>query len=182
AADGQEAVNLWEEWQPHLIFMDMRMPVLSGQEATRQIRSRLAARPGAVAPVIVALTASAFEDQRERMLACGCDAFARKPFQAEELFAILEQQAGLRFIRAAAGPAEGTRLSPAALATRLAACPAAWRADLKAAVDLGDFGRIGALVEQSGDRDPELQQALARHVYEFDLDALTGLLSGGAWP
>ena len=182
AADGQEAVNLWEEWQPHLIFMDMRMPVLSGQEATRQIRSRLAARPGAVAPVIVALTASVFEDQRERMLACGCDAFARKPFQAEELFAILEQQAGLRFIRAAAGPSEGTQLSPAALATRLAACPAAWRADLKAAVDLGDFGRIGALVEQSGDRDPELQQALARHVYEFDLDALTGLLSGGAWP
>ena len=112
AADGQQAVAVWEAWQPHIIFMDMRMPVVSGEEATRQIKARMAARPDAVRTLIVALTASAFDEDRDHFLACGCDEFARKPFQAEELFAILERRAGLRFVRAGEAPTAAVSLSP----------------------------------------------------------------------
>jgi signal transduction histidine kinase/CheY-like chemotaxis protein len=173
AADGQEAVAIWEEWQPQVIFMDMRMPVLSGEEATRQIKARMVAQPAAVRSVIVALTASAFAINRDRFLACGCDEFARKPFVAEELFAILEQRAGLRFIRAAALPVNEDRLSLGALATQLAACPDEWRTHLKDAVRLGDFDRITELVEQLGDPDVALPAALARWAYDYDLEAFT---------
>ncbi|WP_295391782.1 CHASE domain-containing protein [uncultured Thiodictyon sp.] len=175
AADGREAVALWEAWQPHAIFMDMRMPVLSGEEATRQIKARIAARPDAVRTLIVALSASAFDDQRDRFLACGCDAFARKPFRAEELFAILERRAGLRFVRAAEPP-NAPRLSLDEATMHLANAPAAWRAELQHAVDLGDFGRITALLEPLRETDAALYAALTHWAYRYDLDAFSSAL------
>ncbi|WP_295449396.1 PAS domain-containing hybrid sensor histidine kinase/response regulator [uncultured Thiodictyon sp.] len=176
AADGREAVALWEDWQPHVVFMDMRMPVMSGEEATREIRARMAVRPGAVGTIIVALTASAFNEHRDRFLSCGCDDFAGKPWRAEELFAILEHRAGLRFIRAGDTPAAAVAVSAEEMASRLIALPAEWRASLSEAVMLGDFGRIGALAAQLGDADAVLHTALAAWAYNFDLDAFVALI------
>ena len=180
AADGREAVALWESWQPQVVLMDMRMPVLSGEEATRQIKSLMAVRPAAVQTVIVALSASAFNEERDRFLACGCDDFACKPFRAEELFAILERHAGLRFVRAGGASAPGVRLSPAELRAHLAASPGRWRADLAEAVVLGDFGRITALLDQLGEADGALRAALARWAYDFDLASFAALLDANA--
>ncbi|WP_295391776.1 ABC transporter substrate binding protein [uncultured Thiodictyon sp.] len=176
AADGAAAVDLWEQWQPHVVFMDMRMPILSGEEATREIKARMAARPAAVRTLIVALTASAFNEYRDRFLACGCDAFARKPFLAEELFAILERRAGLRFIRAVEARVPAVQMSDEALAAHLATLPAAWRAGLREAVSLGDFGRIGALAAQLGERNAGLRTTLGAWAYNFDLDACAALI------
>jgi len=178
AADGRAAVALWEEWQPQVIFMDMRMPVLSGEEATRRIRTLIADRPGAVRSVIIALTASAFDGDRDRFLAAGCDEFARKPFRAEELIAILERRAGLRFRWPEGLPVARPAPSPEALVQRLAACPAEWRARLSDAVHLGDFGRIAALLEQLQDGDGSLRAVLANWAYDYDLDAFMGALAG----
>jgi len=176
AADGQEALAVWETWQPQVIFMDMRMPILSGAEATRQIKVRMAARPEGVQSVVVGLSASAFDEHRDQFLACGCDDFARKPFRAEDLFTILERRAGLHFVRAAAVPPAGTRLSTAALAARLAACPLDWQAALHQAVARGEFDRITGLAEQLGDADPALREVLSQWAYSFDADAFSTLL------
>jgi len=177
AADGQEALAVWETWQPQVIFMDMRMPILSGDEATRLIKARISARPDAVRSAIVALTANAFGENREQFLACGCDEFACKPFQAEDLFAILERHAGLRFIRGAAPSVPDRGLSLPTLAIHLAACPAGWRADLGAAVALGDFIRITALLETLKDTHRALHAALTAWAYNYDQDAFVALLS-----
>ena len=179
AADGREAVETWERWQPHVIFMDMRMPVLSGEEATRQIKKLMASRPNGVQSVVVALTASAYEENRHHFLACGCDEFARKPFRAEELFAMLERRAALRFVRAAERPVAAHLLTPEELSSRLAACPAAWRADLGAAVVLGDFGRITTLLEQIRNSDAEFYDSLTNWAYRYDLDQFSRLLERG---
>jgi CheY-like chemotaxis protein len=186
AADGREAIALWETWQPRVVFMDMRMPVLSGEEATRTIKARLTARSARhgrdarpANTLVVALTASAVDGDRTRFSACGCDAVARKPFIAEELFAILEQGAGLRFMRAAVAPAGTERLSPDAVAARLAARPEDWRAGLQAAVELGDFGRIGTLLEQVQDPDPAFQATLTHWAYNYDLEAFARALGSG---
>ena len=177
AADGREAVAIWEAWQPHVILMDMRMPVMTGEEATRQIKARMAARPDAERTLIVALTASAFNGNRDHFLACGCDEFAGKPFRAEELFAIMERRVGLRFRRAEAAPMADAPLLLDDMASRLAACPAAWRADLRKAVDLGDFERITDLLAQPGATDAALQAALTPLAYNYDLEALSALFS-----
>ncbi|MEG4962937.1 MULTISPECIES: GAF domain-containing protein [unclassified Microcoleus] len=94
ARDGQEAIAVWEDWQPHLIWMDMQMPVMDGYEATRKIK----AHPLGKQTVIVALTASAFEEERQTILRAGCDDFMRKPFEAKILFAKMEELLGLRYI------------------------------------------------------------------------------------
>ncbi|MEM6795027.1 MAG: two-component regulator propeller domain-containing protein [Acidobacteriota bacterium] len=85
AADGLEATELWANWRPHLIFMDIRMPRMDGYEATRRIRQR-EAEGGAFRTLIIALTATAFEHDRRRILAAGCDDVVTKPFQEELLF------------------------------------------------------------------------------------------------
>jgi CheY-like chemotaxis protein len=93
AEDGREAIVKWQSWQPDLIWMDMQMPNIDGREATRQIRAA-----GDNETVIVALSASAFEEDRENALAEGCDDFVRKPFRAEELSEMLAKHLGVRFI------------------------------------------------------------------------------------
>jgi len=85
AVNGQEAIELWQTWHPHLIFMDVRMPFMNGYEATRQIRAQEPFNE-TQRTKIIALTASAFEEQREEALASGCDDFIRKPFKAQEIF------------------------------------------------------------------------------------------------
>ncbi|MEG4056843.1 MULTISPECIES: GAF domain-containing protein [unclassified Microcoleus] len=94
ARDGEEAIAVWEDWQPHLIWMDMQMPVMDGYEATRKIK----AHPLGKQTVIVALTASAFEEERQTILGAGCDDFMRKPFEAKILFAKMEELLGVRYI------------------------------------------------------------------------------------
>ena len=71
----------------------------------------------------------------------------------------------------------GTRLSTAALAARLAACPLDWQAALHQAVALGEFDRITSLVEQLGDADPALREVLSQWAYNFDADAFSTLLN-----
>ena len=176
AADGGEAVTAWEEWQPHVVFMDMRMPVLSGEEATMQIKAKMAAQPDAVQSVVIALTASAYEENRNHSLACGCDGFLRKPFLAEEIFALLECLAALRFTRSAALPVSAPLLSPEELSLRLAVFSPGWRADLESAVTLGDFNRITALLEQIRDQDTAFYRQLAPWAYRYDLNQFSRLL------
>ncbi|MGQ4646898.1 response regulator [Lyngbya aestuarii] len=94
AENGQQAVELWSNYSPHLIFMDMRMPVMDGYEATRRIK----AHPQGQATVIIALTASAFEENRSTVLSAGCDDFLRKPFRQEELWEKIAQHLGVRYL------------------------------------------------------------------------------------
>lgn len=94
--DGQQALDAYEQWHPHCICMDMRMPVMDGYEATQRIRSQAQGRD----VKIIALTASAFEEDRQRMLDAGCDAVMRKPIEANKLLALIGELLDLRFQRA----------------------------------------------------------------------------------
>jgi signal transduction histidine kinase/CheY-like chemotaxis protein len=94
AANGQDAVELWRTWHPDLIFMDQRMPVMDGSEATRIIR---VAENDTHTPII-ALTASVFEHERESILLNGADEFVVKPFAEETIFDVIARHVGVRFI------------------------------------------------------------------------------------
>lgn len=96
AQNGQEAIKIWSSWQPDLIFMDIRMPVMNGYEATQYIKST----PQGNQTVIVALTASAFEEDRQLILSAGCDDFIGKPFQEEELLTLIGRHLDVQYLRA----------------------------------------------------------------------------------
>ncbi|MDX2217110.1 MAG: response regulator [Oculatellaceae cyanobacterium bins.114] len=97
ATNGQEAIALYQRWLPHLILMDMQMPVMDGYEATRAIRQWVAEthHPN---PKIVALTASVFEEQRSQILEAGCDDVVPKPFKVKTLFLTIAHHLGARYL------------------------------------------------------------------------------------
>ncbi len=102
AENGREAIDRWRNWQPDLVLMDMQMPLIDGYEATRQIRRIVASsHPDSsiaqAAPVIIAVTASAFEEERQATLNAGCDDFISKPFKKEDICAIVAQHLAVKF-------------------------------------------------------------------------------------
>gem|GEM_PF-6211798 len=99
AVHGREAVELWRQWHPHLILMDIQMPEMDGLAATREIR-RL---PDGTKTKIIALTAYAFEEDKEAVMEAGGDDFVRKPYSEELIFSILEKHLGVRFQYAEGG-------------------------------------------------------------------------------
>ncbi len=110
AENGQTAIALWKKWQPHLIFMDLHMPIVDGYEATQKIRE-LEQRPNTRYPPtsllsrpptkIVALTASVFTEQRQESLTAGCDDFISKPFRLEEVLDVLSRHLNVQYLEEA---------------------------------------------------------------------------------
>ncbi|WP_293131850.1 ATP-binding protein [Microcoleus sp. bin38.metabat.b11b12b14.051] len=96
ASNGQEAIALWDEWEPHLIWMDLRMPVMDGYEATKYIKSTTKGN----ATAIIALTASVLEEEKAIVLSAGCDDFVRKPFVERNIFDTLTKHLGVKYIYA----------------------------------------------------------------------------------
>ncbi|MFN6479402.1 PAS domain S-box protein [Nostoc sp. DedQUE07] len=105
AINGIEAIALWQTWQPHLILMDMRMPIMDGYEATKVIKTReetsiqnTKSQIPNWKTIIIALTANAFEEQREAIIKAGCDDYINKPFREEELLEKLSEYLGVQYI------------------------------------------------------------------------------------
>jgi Signal transduction histidine kinase len=90
ANDGQAASSLWQWHQFDVVFMDCVMPRMDGYEATRQLRAWETNHGRSRVPV-VALTASAMEEDEERCREAGMDSFVAKPVNLEMLRAVLEQ-------------------------------------------------------------------------------------------
>jgi signal transduction histidine kinase/ActR/RegA family two-component response regulator len=97
AENGESAIELFQAWRPHFIWMDRRMPLMDGLEATRQIR----ALEGGSAVKIVGLSASAFPSERAEMLAAGLQDFIRKPYTPDDVLECMERHLGVRYEYAA---------------------------------------------------------------------------------
>jgi CheY-like chemotaxis protein len=93
ASNGKEGIEIAGEWHPDLILMDMRMPVMDGIEATKEIRKR----PWGKELKIIAFTASVFTEQQENILNIGCDDILHKPFRDWQVFEILGKHLDIHF-------------------------------------------------------------------------------------
>ena len=173
ASNGVEALAVFEQWSPHVVLMDLRMPVMDGYEATRRLKATAAGH----ATPIIGVTASVFEQSRNQILSAGVDAYIRKPFRSEELFETLEKVLGLRYVLAkeSAGPVENRTLT----AESLAALPKALLQAMRQAVAGGDMGQLTKLiseVEKLGLAAAGGLQALADR---YDYEQLDGWLRQG---
>jgi signal transduction histidine kinase/CheY-like chemotaxis protein len=154
AGNGAEAVDAFEEWRPHLVWMDIRMPVMDGLEATRRIKDSVA---GAETKII-AVTAHAYEEERQEILSAGCDDFIRKPYHDAEIFDALTKHLGVRFVcEEEAASAVAAPLN----ASELAVLPDALQNKLERALTLIDIGAVNRAIEEMRGHNPSLADALA---------------------
>ena len=193
AENGQQAIALWQTWHPHLILMDVQMPVMDGYEATQAIRAiEQAQREAAVAtttslppgemvipsPIkIIALTAHAFENDRIDSLTHGCDDHIAKPFTESILLEAIARHLGIRYryaepIVPTPPPRESHPLTPADLQ---AVMSADWIERVhEAALDLDDY-TIYQLIEQIPPQADDLICGLKLLIDNFQLDAIATL-------
>ncbi|OIP74951.1 MAG: hypothetical protein AUK48_08640 [Oscillatoriales cyanobacterium CG2_30_44_21] len=170
AENGAEAIAIWEAWQPHLIWMDMRMPVMDGYEATRQIKSHLKGQ----ATVIIALTASALEEERTIILSAGCDDFVRKPFREALIFNKLTEYLGVTYVYkeedsdlSRIDRSDDPEIVQAVLTQQLIQSPKDWVKQLQLAATLADNDLITELLKEVPSNDPLLIQSLISLVNNF---------------
>ena len=166
--NGQEAIAACETWRPQFIWMDMRMPVLDGYQATRRIRGL----PGGRDVRIAALTASAFQEDRASILAAGCDEMVRKPIESEWLFAVMAKLLGLRFAYA-----ESQAPASPAHEIDLTALPAAARKELGVAAEMLDLEAARGIVEHLRGDFPDQASDIAELIDGYRFDRLTELCS-----
>ncbi len=171
AVNGKEGIAYWEQWQPHLIWMDMRMPVMDGYEATRQIKAKAQAAGREV--VVVALTASAFEEDRDAILGAGCDDFVRKPFRENDIFDVLTRHLGVRFTyEEEEADAVVSETPTAELSAAFHAQPDDWRSDFRQALIELDGNQMAALVAQIQASAPALADAMRQWLRDFEYEKI----------
>ncbi|MEG5037883.1 MULTISPECIES: response regulator [unclassified Microcoleus] len=181
AENGYQAVELWESWQPHLIWLDTRMPVMDGFEAVRQIRGK--EKQTQWRTVIIALTASTFEEKKGDIIAAGCDDFVRKPFQEQILFDKMACYLGARYLyqelpRLPAGALRRYCVSEkpdSFFGGLLAQMPQSWVQELyDAANDVNEELAI-QLVDRIWESHPTLADALKDLLADYRLDKIMDL-------
>jgi PAS domain S-box-containing protein len=167
AVNGEECVRLFTEWQPELIWMDRKMPVMDGIEATRRIRQL----PKGDKVKIIAVTASAFKEQQEELLAAGMDDFVRKPYRFGEIYDSLAKQLDLRYRYKGAAATE-TEVPAALTHAMFATLPEELHRELLDAVTSLDADRITAVIDRIRMTDAELGRTLSRLAEYFDYPAI----------
>jgi PAS domain S-box-containing protein len=180
AANGQEAVTQWQCWHPHLIFMDIRMPILNGYEATQQIR----AGSNRQSPIVIALTAQASRSDRTLAIASGCNDYLPKPYQEEVLLSKMAEHLGLKYLYAP----ETSRVDDSVVlnatmtlcSLNLATMPSSWIAALRRAAQLCDDNAIKTLIDQIPPERESLIEGLRQLVQHYSFQQIIALTTSGA--
>lgn len=174
ARNGKEAITFWQTKRPQLLLMDIRMPKMDGDEATRTIRE-LEAQLNLSPTPIVAISASVFEQDRVLMAAAGANGFLPKPFRESEVFQKLADLLGVKYVMA------DTRADfddeEILIPERYRQLPEEWRLQFESAVTTCDISEILSLVEKIKPLDPELAAAIRRTARAVDFHMLERLFT-----
>lgn len=168
--NGARAVDDFKSWHPHFIWMDIRMPVMDGYQATRQIR----ALPGGDNVKIVALTASVFQERLGDILDAGCDDVLSKPYEEDQLFSLMGQLLDLQYRYAESGPAKNisSNLDLAGVTPEL--CLA-----IRRAAEELDLGAFTGIIEQLYRSQPGVAAELEHWVREFRFEQIERAVDAG---
>jgi PAS domain S-box-containing protein len=177
ARNGEEAIAIFEDWNPHLILMDMRMPVMDGYAASRIIKS---SEKGKSTP-IVALTASSFEDEHHKINSLGIEGYIRKPFRENELFETMGNILGLKYIFEAESFENHKiyELNNNLIAGEIANLPDSFVVQMLNAAVVADIDRIIELIHQIDDENAALAKYLLTLANNYDYEFLQQIFSKG---
>ena len=172
AKNGKEAVEVFKKESPDLIWMDMRMPLVDGYKASRRIRGL----PGGEAIKIVAITASAFKEQRLDILAAGCDDVVYKPFRDYEIFETMARLLDIEYLY----EEKGKEMTPPAkihlTAEMLAGLPPDLLQDLDKTILVANEEAILEVIERIEEHAHDTAVNLQALVQNFEIERIHELL------
>ena len=188
ASNGREANQIWQAWHPHLIWMDLRMPEMNGAEATKRIRkAESELENGESWTKIIALTASAFKEERDITLASGFDDFVIKPFEEEVIWSKMSQHLGVEFIYQQSLQTYGQQLpetiagqapvSPADLSEALKKMPSQWLEELHRASSQLKGKKVMQLIQAMPPEKAALASKLQTLADNYQFDEIVKLLN-----
>jgi CheY-like chemotaxis protein len=172
ATNGAEAVHEFVAWQPNLILMDFRMPVMDGHEAIRRIRAMKEGKN----PKIIAVTASAMDENRQELIGIGANDFISKPFREAELFQKIHSQVGVEYVYAEDPVAAVVDDAAEITAESVAALPRELMGAMREAVITADLDAVLATIQDVEACDPRVAQGLRRLAEGFQYQKLIDLL------
>jgi PAS domain S-box-containing protein len=174
ACNGEEALLKFESWSPHLIIMDMRMPVMDGYEATHRIRST---EKGKKTPII-ALTASSFDNENKQIEKLGIQGYIHKPFNENELFNTIGKILGVTYIYDEEIPMQNSKYihDNEAITNDIAKLPNTLIQQMHNAIEVADFDLLISLIKSVEIQNEELAQKLISHANNYDYNYLQNIL------
>lgn len=175
AINGEDAIVKFIEYKPHLILMDMRMPVMDGYEATRRIK---AMENGGKTPII-ALTASTFEEEKKKIESLNMQGYIRKPFRESELFGTIGKVLGLKYIyeeEDASVKAEEI-LDTDTVIKYINNLPDNIVSDMSNAISVADFDLLMDIISLIETDNPELCRYLKNLALNYDYDHFHHILN-----
>lgn len=186
AQNGQEAIEIWSNWQPHLIFMDLRMPVMDGYQTTCCIRDTESHQvqlnqdnASLLAPTkIIMMTASFLNDDQTTSLYVGCDDFIQKPFKEHEIFDLIAKHLGVSYIYKENNQSilDHSIQKITLTSTDIADLPSDWLTQFHHAVLECNGQKLQDLIEEILPEHESIAQALADLVNDYQYDQLLNLM------
>ncbi|MEG5175353.1 PAS domain S-box protein [Microcoleus sp. B3-D7] len=172
AKQGVEALSLWESWRPHLILMDLRMPIVDGYTASKYIRER----PQSKETVIIALTACIFEEEREKVVMAGFNDFISKPFQQRDIFDKIAKYLPVQYIYEVVEQTPQKQLVETVSAADLSMMSPQWLEQMYHAAYYLDTEVMNELIVQIPESKASLAQALTDYINNFNSDRIMELI------
>ena len=169
AKNGQEALAVCETWNPHLIWLDMQIPEMDGYEVIKRIKKSGRKNP----PVIISISASAFEEDRQKALDTGADGFVGKPFKESEIFEVMRKHLHLEYVYDE--HIQKDDLSPENQEQKLSVesvkgQTSEWKTEMKRAIEHVDPDRMGILIAEIRKRDETLAEAIQQRIDQFEYE------------
>jgi signal transduction histidine kinase/CheY-like chemotaxis protein/HAMP domain-containing protein len=181
AVNGRDAIEIWESWHPHLIWMDIRMPVTDGYEAIAAIKSKMRKSATGTDTKIIALTAGAFEENRIKAMEHGANDFVRKPFRESDIFQTMERHLGIRYRYGESDNSLETgrsevNIDNTNLTDSIGDLPDTIISMLNEAVELSDSVMIDEVIDKIRIKDASLAEALSKLAGNFAYDRILDLM------
>jgi signal transduction histidine kinase/CheY-like chemotaxis protein len=170
--NGETAIEAFNSWRPHLICMDMRMPVMDGYTATKAIRKLAEGEQ----VKILAVTASVFEEQRDKILSAGCDELVCKPVKEGEIFDAIGRQLGVEYRYADTLQPHVPEVGPELTGEMLSELPPELISELRHATLVLDRVAMAVLIERIEANAPDTAKGLQRLVDGFQFERIRDLL------
>jgi signal transduction histidine kinase/DNA-binding NarL/FixJ family response regulator len=179
ARNGKEAVDAWKDWQPHLIWMDIRMPVMDGLEATKEIR-RIAKHYGNKT-IIIGISASSFDQDVEAILSSGCNNFVSRPYKESDILDEMKKHFGLKYVYEKITHEQSVKSinqeQDILTSERIKDLSSKWKNNMKQAIQKADLDQMHKLIEQLREQNPALAVAIQQRIDEFEYMNILEMLS-----